>query len=132
MNILEHPLVKKYFSCEENCLHTPDSISGGMHRALRVITAMSADVKKGDRYLYSHSDDGLSWKEETRTFGWLGELIDFHPHNLRLPDRFQTKPDLVESKISEILWPGVNDEVRWPRREIEIRLRELVKLVKSS
>lgn len=40
--------------------------------------------------------------------------------------------DVVEEQIEHIIWPGVNDEVRYPRLEMKKRLYELVAIVRGE
>lgn len=151
MSILDNELVWKYFGPGHVLV---DNHAKGEY-ALRVLQAMEEPIKKGELavwYRQVHDD----W-----VYGhWDGsDLEEFHPFALHVPDRFQPaqkaaefcdcgcgcgcsrcKPtirnesvrDLVEGKIREILWPGVNSDVVIDRENLKEKLRELVELARAS
>jgi hypothetical protein len=85
-NILDNELVRKYFAFDlEGKEYDQSSI------AACVLHAMQEPIRKGERY--------LGWPSYTTVNQWTEQVcgeheitpIDFHPFQLRLPDRFQKR-----------------------------------------
>ena len=117
MDLLDNPLIRKYFGDEDtNNPCTPAGI------AWNVLRAMQEPIKKGDWYLWC---DG---NEDTKERVWRDPLPgrfeeNFHPHYLRLPDRFQKqeqkcnescvcyeKKPTPEPRIHPYVWKGSEPE----------------------
>lgn len=107
MTLLEHPLVKEYFSC----VLDPECKDPSSHRAFNVIGAMEESIKRGELYLridfagiadpmigendFSVSErESGNWKSEGHNSEWIENYKSkflFHPLALRIPDRFQNQ-----------------------------------------
>lgn len=124
MSIMDNELVQTYFGtvhtgCPNGCSYDHFEAS-----AKRILEAMHQPINEGERYLFilpnGYVIEETSFGEHTHTV---------HPDTLRLPDRFQTKKDLVEEKIQEIFHhyrclDGVSIFI--------VKVRELVKLVREE
>lgn len=155
MNLLENPLILKYFGCppEHNHYHQETVQRCKESLAFKILTAMQEPVKKGDRYIVTH-DDGNTWSEDKRANEFLPTDYDgyWHPNVLRLPDSFQRKDcedcgtlpgitdpkwckcschgkkDPVEEKIQEIVAKADDFDQEW----IKTELASLVNLVRKE
>jgi hypothetical protein len=121
--LLDHPLIRKYFSCDAMEIRCPNGNEQLEHMALRVLEAMSEDIHDGDLYLNYLS--GLEWVEVKWSYA---QYIDgYHPYRLKLPPPFQKRDDPVEAKIEEIA-------ETWDRPEmypLRMKLKELVAIVRK-
>ena len=89
--ILENELVGKYFGCTvcDPKYHGLDGFQKCPYMALRVIEAMSAPIRSGERYLHIQGD-GFATEQYP---GWDSGTDSFHPFSLRLPDSFQEQEE---------------------------------------
>lgn len=88
INLLSHPLVRKYFGCfkREGELHEHNYVDEcDAQRALHILQSMQEPLKKGDEVL-AFTQSG--WKEHTISVDFDFPM-DWHPWFLRLPSRFQ-------------------------------------------
>lgn len=86
MSILDNELVKKYFGCPHDRNHHDDCAPGCNAQeeyAFRILKAMEAPVREGERVLYWH---GSAVREETTLTDYTGNSPRLF---LRLPDQFQ-------------------------------------------
>lgn len=77
MNLLDNPLVRKYFINESY-------MGNGEACAEKVLLAMQAPIRDGDRYIALWNDEYLESTAEEKE--WQD---GFHPYYLRLPSQFQ-------------------------------------------
>lgn len=80
MDILRDAKIVAMFGTRDN-----GSLMEPWQYAEAVLSAMQADIKKGERYLLWRSDS--EWIEDDRA-----TQEGFHPMCLRLPDKFQSRP----------------------------------------
>jgi len=125
MNLLDHPEVREYFASD--AIDVPFDIGTQAMIALRILQSMQELIEKGDLLLAREGDTWVEVRSDR-------DINDpWHPHDLRLPDRFQTK-DEVEEKIQYIRrWgdttiPGICKH----GPIIEEQLRELVALERKK
>lgn len=115
MELLDQPLVKKYFECEDSCFSQERAHL--FHFTYNVLKAMSAPIKKHERYL------SLEMFGETKEMIYEKDIsfAPFHPYDLRLPDSSQPKQEcdgaLVCSKCQRApgytcRMPVVSNDVR--------------------
>lgn len=83
---------------------------------------MQEPIKKGDCMLRLKSEN--NWEEINSGIDFSG----FHPLDLRLPDRFQKKPDPVEEQCARVAARA--EESAWGLFEVE--LRKLVDLARKA
>src|ERR1700680_3587306 len=86
VDLLNDPLIRKYFGDIPNC--KPSEYP--MAVAYRVLLAMQEPIRKGERYLYIDSLNGLIVQEKMLK----GEVVGipaFHPFYLRLPAAHQKR-----------------------------------------
>lgn len=141
MDILDDPLIKKYF-WPEWCAHPihVTAIDGPLRNplkvcerccadaALNVLRAMQEPIKPGERYLCIGASGSVS---SPQTFQGADSMDYLHFYSLRLPDAFQKKPDPVEEKIGELaemVHSGKTPSCGWWKDA----LRELVALVRKE
>ena len=90
MDLLDNPLIRKYFhvGCNDDpcyLAHNHDAM-----RASLVLCAMQEPIKKGERILVISSSDGSIREEDA-----VRDCDYIHPFDLRLPDRFQKQECFV-------------------------------------
>lgn len=89
-SILDNELVNKYFPCPDSSpKHQHNYSSAGWCRALQadlVLRAMQEPIKYGEDYLSDRINE--IWN---RCHNTTNGLVGFHPHELRLPDKFQKR-----------------------------------------
>jgi hypothetical protein len=98
MSLLDNELVRKYFDVP---IRGPNTMESEVRQwmSLRIIEAMQAPIKRGERFLVVNNvDNEIRVLEEI----WGGKDY-FGPHfyELRLPDRFQWKFELPRKKLHE-------------------------------
>lgn len=88
MNILDNELVRLYFGCGRRDDKFCADKECNVHQetwALRFLTAMQEQIKKGEKYLGISSNGQIEIHEQKVE----DECYLFHPYALRLPSRFQ-------------------------------------------
>jgi|SRR5208282_1242479 len=91
-----------------------------------IVKAMEKPLKRGTLYLFYSVDYPGTWVVQTQN----NDDDYFHPFKLVLPDSKQTKPDLVEEKIKEIVSFADNIlKVQWDFTTV---LRELVSIARKE
>ena len=97
MNLLDHPLVRKYFPCQWCRLETAGRPIHACDesRATQILQSMQEPLKKGEKYLNWRSMNILEELTtcDVRTDGCITNEINENFRLLRLPDCFQKQPE---------------------------------------
>ena len=131
MNLLDNELMHKYFGCNEQSCPKGHVLGWQECMAFRILVAMQEPMEMHEVGLFT-ADDGKTW-EVGKITGVPFKEGEYHPTWLRLPDKWQVKPDVVEEKIRLLLDYYVPPSTLNIQKILfESQLRDIVRLAREK